>query len=68
MKHTKHAAQSLSKNCKTDKDFMVKVDQITKLKKDDLMMEFLNLRMEIDPAQVFRVLQLSNPLTAAMKS
>ena len=68
LKHIKSAARRLSETVKTDKDFQRKVDQITKCStKDVLMVEFLNLRMEKDPSQVFRVLQLSSPLTAVVR-
>ena len=62
------AARRLSDTVKTDKDFQCKVDQIAKCStKDTLMVEFLNLRMEKDPEQLFRVLQLQNPLTAVVR-
>ena len=45
----------------TDAEFRATVDKIARGdNRDELMPAFLNERMEIDPTQVFRVLQLSN--------
>jgi hypothetical protein len=50
-----------------DVQFKREVDRISRCKnRDELMPVFLNERMEIDPNQVFRVLQLSSPVTSAV--
>ena len=68
MSDIKSAARRLSEMVNTDKDFQCKVEEIHKLPtKEALMVEFLNLRMEKNPAQVFRVLQLTCPLTAVVR-
>jgi hypothetical protein len=47
----------------TDAEFRATVDKIARGdNRDELMPAFLNERMEIDPTQVFRVLQLSNDM------
>jgi len=61
----KKAARKMSSKVKTDADFQRKVDQISRcMTRDELMVAFLNERMEIDPNQVFRVLQLTNGMSA----
>ena len=57
------AARRMSDAVKTDAEFSRAVDKIKRcMTRDELMPAFLNERMEIDPVQVFRVLQLSNDL------
>ena len=57
------AARRMSDAVKTDAEFSRAVDKIKRcMTRDELMPAFLNERMEIDPVQVFRVLQLSNEL------
>ena len=47
----------------TDAEFRATVDKLARGdNRDELMPAFLNERMEIDPTQVFRVLQLSNDM------
>ena len=59
-KLVKKAARRLSSKVKTDADFQNTVEQIGKfMTRDQLMVAFLNERMEIDPTQVFRCLQLT---------
>ena len=56
------AAERLSNKVKTDADFKRKVEQIKRcMTCEELMPAFLNMRLEIDASQVFRVLQLSLP-------
>ena len=65
----KRAAARLSDMVKTDADFMLRVQHIGRcMQKEELMKVFLNLRMEKDPDQVFRVLQLESELCGAVKS
>jgi len=64
----KKAARRLSSKVKTDADFQDTVEQIAKyMTRDKLMPAFLNERLEIDPVQVFRVLQLTNGMSAPTK-
>ena len=57
------AAKKMSDGVKNDADFKRKVEQIKRcMTRDELMPAFLNFRMQIDPTQVFRVLQLSNDM------
>jgi len=57
------AAKKMSDTVKTDSDFARKVAEITRgITRDELMIAFLNERMEKDPDQVFRVLQLTNSM------
>ena len=59
------AAARLSENIKNDADFRKQIAIIQRFKqRDELMMVFLNLRMEVDPDQVFRVLGLTCSLTS----
>ena len=59
----KRAAERLSSKVKTDADLKRKVEQIQRcMTRDELMPAFLNVRMEVDPNQVFRVLKLSNQM------
>lgn len=59
------AAARLSGDIKTDADFRKQIAIIQRFKqRDELMMVFLNLRMEVDPDQVFRVLRLTCSLTS----
>ena len=63
------AAARLSAHIKTDGDFRQKLGFIRQCKQSIELMElFLNLRMEVDPDQVFRVLQLTSALTGPVKS
>ena len=58
------AARRMSDAVKTDAEFSRAVDKIKRcMTRDELMPAFLNERMEIDPVQVFRVLQLTNGMT-----
>ena len=55
----KRAAERLSAKIKTDDDFSRKIEQIKRcITCEELMPVFLNMRMQIDPTQVFRVLEL----------
>ena len=66
-KLVKKAARKMSSKVKTDADFQRKVEQINRcMTRDELMPAFLNERMEVDPIQVFRVLQLTSPVTSAV--
>ena len=57
----------MSSKVKNDADFQRKVEQINRcMTRDELMPAFLNERMEVDPIQVFRVLQLTSPVTSAV--
>ena len=57
------AAKKMSAKVKTDADFTRAVEKIKRcMTRDELMPAFLNERMEVDPTQVFRVLQLSNEM------
>ena len=59
------AAARLSENIKNDADFRKQIAIIQRFKqRDELMVVFLNLRMEVDPDQVFRVLGLTCSLTS----
>ena len=61
------AAKRISDIVKTDTDFRRELEQIKRsVTKKELMIEFLNQRMAIDPDQLFRVLQLSCPMTSAV--
>jgi hypothetical protein len=54
---------STQTNKLSDAEFRATVDKIARGdNRDELMPAFLNERMEIDPTQVFRVLQLSNDM------
>ena len=58
------AARKISAQIKNDNDFSRAVEKIKRcMTRDELMPAFLNERMEIDPVQVFRVLQLTNGMT-----
>ena len=58
------AARQISAQIKNDNDFTRAVEKIKRcMTRDELMPAFLNERMEIDPVQVFRVLQLTNGMT-----
>ena len=60
------AAKKMSDKVTSDYDFARKVGEITRsVTRDDLMIAFLNERMEKDPDQVFRVLQLTNSMNTA---
>ena len=61
------AAKRISDIVKTDTDFRRELEQIKRsVTKKELMIEFLNQRMAVDPDQLFRVLQLSCPMTSAV--
>mgnify|MGYP001425439586 FL=1 len=61
------AAKRISDIVKTDTDFRRELEQIKRsVTKKELMIEFLNQRMAVDPDQLFRVLQLRSPLTSAV--
>ena len=54
---------STQTNKLSDAEFRKTVDKLARGdNRDELMPAFLNERMEIDPTQVFRVLQLSNDM------
>ena len=61
------AAKRISDIVKTDTDFRRELEQIKRsVTKKELMIEFLNQRMAIDPDQLFRVLRLTSPVTSAV--
>ena len=61
------AAKRISDIVKTDTDFRRELEQIKRsVTKKELMIEFLNQRMAVDPDQLFRVLRLTSPLTSAV--
>ena len=61
------AAKRISDIVKTDTDFRRELDQIKRsVTKKELMIEFLNQRMAVDPDQLFRVLRLTSPMTSAV--
>ena len=61
------AAKRISDIVKTDTDFRRELEQIKRsVTKKELMIEFLNQRMAVDPGQLFRVLQLTSPVTSAV--
>lgn len=63
------AAARLSDMVKTDADLMLRIQHIGRcMQKEELMKVFLNLRMEKDPDQVFRVLQLESAIAGPVKS
>jgi len=56
------AAKKISDKIKTDDDFHREYSMICKgVTRDELMPAFLNMRLAINPDQVFRVLRLSCP-------
>ena len=61
------AAKRISDLVKTDTDFRRELEQIKRsVTKKELMIEFLNQRMAVDPDQLFRVLRLTSPMTSAV--
>ena len=61
------AAKRISDIVKTDTDFRRELEQIKRsVTKKELMIEFLNQRMAVDPDQLFRVLRLTSPMTSAV--
>ena len=61
------AAKRISDIVKTDTDFRRELEQIKRsVTKKELMIEFLNQRMAVDPDQLFRVLRLTSPVTSAV--
>ena len=65
----KSAAARLSREIQNDGDFRHKLCIIRQCKqRDELMRLFLNLRMTVDPDQVFRVLRLTSALCPPVKS
>ena len=55
----RRAAQKMSDKVKTDADLGRKIAQIKRcMTCEELMPVFLNMRLQVDPTQVFRVLRL----------